>query len=602
MPADASLIATITAGLGLAFVLGLAVTRVGLPPIVGYLLAGVLVGPHSPGFTADIEIAGQLAEIGVIMLMFGVGLHFSLADLLSVKRIAIPGAIGRIAIVTAFGAAVAKMWGWPLGEGLVFGLALSVASTVVLLRALEQQGGLDSFDGRIAVGWLVVEDLVMVLVLVLLPAFAASMGTAPELAGDAGGRGLLLTLAITLGKVAAFFALMLVAGRRIVPWLLERVAHTGSRELFTLAVLATALGIALGSAVLFGVSVALGAFFAGVVINGSDLSYQAGAEAMPLQDAFAVLFFVSVGMLFDPGIIVREPLAVLGTLGIVVIGKSLVVIALVLLLGYRIKSALTVAASLAQIGEFSFILAGLAVTLGLLSDEGRDLILAAAIVSIMANPLVFALSAKLERWTKGKPRMIETLERTTEMSIAFPPGEEPLIGHAIIVGYGRVGRTIAGTLRAQGLHYVVIESDRATAKAARKDGVRAIWGDAARPAILTLAAPETARLLILAAPGAYQSRQVLELARRLNPNLDTVVRTHSASEQQYLDAMGVGRTVLGERETALAMSHYALVSLGQSDDQADAAVEWAREGIVSYDTISMPTFVDSGNADGESKK
>ncbi|MGK2935945.1 MAG: YbaL family putative K(+) efflux transporter [Gemmatimonadaceae bacterium] len=584
---DSSLIATITLGLGLAFVLGLAVTRIGLPPIVGYLLAGVLVGPHSPGFTADIEIAGQLAEIGVIMLMFGVGLHFSLADLLSVKRIAIPGAIGRIAIVTAFGAAVASMWGWPLGEGLVFGLALSVASTVVLLRALEQRGGLDSFDGRIAVGWLVVEDLVMVLVLVLLPAFATSMGTAPDYVGDPGDRGLLITLAITLGKVAAFFALMIVAGRRIVPWLLERVAHTGSRELFTLAVLATALGIAMGSAVLFGVSVALGAFFAGVVINGSDLSYQASAESMPLQDAFAVLFFVSVGMLFDPGIILREPLAVLGTLGIVVIGKSLVVVALVLLLGYRIKSALTVAASLAQIGEFSFILAGLAGTLGLLSNEGRDLILAAAILSITANPLVFVLAAKIERWTKGKPRMIETLERTTEMSIAFPPGEEPLTGHAIIVGYGRVGRTIAATLRAQGKHFVVIESDRATAKAARKNAVRAIWGDAARPAILTLAAPETAQLLILAAPGAYQSRQVLEIARRLNPNLDTVVRTHSATEQQYLDAIGVGRTVLGERETALAMSHYALVSLGQTDDQADAAVEWAREDVVTYDTVSI---------------
>jgi CPA2 family monovalent cation:H+ antiporter-2 len=587
MPPDASLIATITAGLGLAFILGLAVTRIGLPPIVGYLVAGILVGPYSPGFTADIEIAGQLAEIGVIMLMFGVGLHFSLTDLLSVKRVAIPGAIGRIVIVTGFGAVIARLWGWPLGEGLVFGLALSVASTVVLLRALEQRGGLDSFDGKLAVGWLVVEDLVMVLVLVLLPAFAASMGTAPDLVGDTGDRALLLTLGITLAKVAAFFALVLIAGRRIIPWMLEHVAHTGSRELFTLAVLATALGIALGSAVLFGVSVALGAFFAGVVINGSDLSYQAGAEALPLQDAFAVLFFVSVGMLFDPGILVREPLAVLGTLGIVVLGKSLVVIAIVLLLGYRIRSSLTVAASLAQIGEFSFILAGLAVTLGLLSDTGRDLILAAAILSITLNPLMFALSSRLDRWTKGQPRMIEALERTTEMSIAFPPGEEPLIGHAILVGYGRVGRAIAGTLASQNLPFVVIETDRAAAKAARSDGVRAIWGDAGRPAIFTLAAPETARLLILAAPGAYQARQVLELARRLNPNLDTVVRTHSSTEQDYLDAIGVGRTVLGERETALAMSHYALVSLGHSDDQADAAVEWAREGVVTYDTISM---------------
>ena len=575
---DTALIATITAGLGLAFLLGLAVTRIGLPPIVGYLLAGVLVGPHSPGFTADIEIAGQLAEIGVIMLMFGVGLHFSLADLLSVKRVAIPGAIGRIAIVTAFGGWVASLWGWPLGEALVFGLSLSVASTVVLMRALEQRGGLDSFDGRIAIGWLVVEDLVMVLALVLLPAFAASMGTAPDPAGGSGGD-LPLTLAITLGKVTAFFALVLIAGRRIVPWMLEHVAHTGSRELFTLAVLATALGIALGSAVLFGVSVALGAFFAGVVINGSDLSHQAGAEALPLQDAFAVLFFVSVGMLFDPGILVREPLAVLGTLGIVMIGKSLVVIAIVLLLGYRIRSSLTVAASLSQIGEFSFILAGLAVTLGLLSEEGRDLILAAAILSITLNPLMFGLAGKLERWTKNQPRLIETMERTTEMSIAFPPGEEPLMGHAIIVGFGRVGRTIAETLTTQNMQFVVIESDRAVVKAARKAGVRAVWGDATRPPIFALASPESARLLILAAPGAYQSRQVLELSRRVNPSLDTVVRTHSGAEQAYLDAMGVGRTVLGEREIAHAMSHYALVSLGHSDDQADAAVEWAREGV-----------------------
>ena len=575
---DTALIATITAGLGLAFLLGLAVTRIGLPPIVGYLLAGVLVGPYSPGFTADTAIATQLAEIGVIMLMFGVGLHFSLADLLSVKRVAIPGAIGRIAIVTAFGGWVASLWGWPLGEALVFGLSLSVASTVVLMRALEQRGGLDNFDGRIAVGWLVVEDLVMVLVLVLLPAFAASMGTAPDPVGGSGGN-LLLTLAITLGKVAAFFALVLIAGRRIVPWMLEHVAHTGSRELFTLAVLATALGIALGSAVLFGVSVALGAFFAGVVINGSDLSHQAGAEALPLQDAFAVLFFVSVGMLFDPGILVREPLAVLGTLGIVMIGKSLVVIAIVLLLGYRIRSSLTVAASLSQIGEFSFILAGLAVTLGLLSEEGRDLILAAAILSITLNPLMFGLAGKLERWTKNQPRLIETMERTTEMSIAFPPGEEPLMGHAIIVGFGRVGRTIAETLTTQNMQFVVIESDRAVVKAARKAGVRAVWGDATRPPIFALASPESARLLILAAPGAYQSRQVLELSRRVNPSLDTVVRTHSGAEQAYLDAMGVGRTVLGEREIALAMSHYALVSLGHSDDQADAAVEWAREGV-----------------------
>src|SRR5687768_12728805 len=395
---SAPLIATITAGLGLAFLLGLAVTRIGLPPIVGYLIAGVLVGPYSPGFTADAAIAGQLAEIGVIMLMFGVGLHFSMTDLLAVKRVAIPGAIGRIVIVTGLVALIAKFFGWPLGQGLVFGLALSVASTVVLLRALEQRGGLDSFDGHIAVGWLVVEDLVLVLVLVLLPAFATTLGGSPATADAGGGNGVLVATGITLAKVAAFFALVLIAGRRVVPWMLERVAHTGSRELFTLAVLATAMGIAFGSAILFGVSVALGAFFAGVVINGSDLSHQAGADALPLQDAFAVLFFVSVGMLFNPGILLREPLAVLGTVGMVVIGKSLVTFAIVLLLGYRIRSALTVAASLSQIGEFSFILAGLAMTLGLLTPDAQDLILAAAIFSITLNPVMFALVSRIEGW------------------------------------------------------------------------------------------------------------------------------------------------------------------------------------------------------------
>ena len=579
MHPDAPLIATISAGLGLAFILGLLVTRVGLPPIVGYLLAGILVGPHSPGFTADAAIAAQLAEIGVILLMFGVGLHFSFADLLSVKGVAIPGAIGQIALATALGAAVASIWGWPLGAGLIFGLSLSVASTVVMLRALEQRGLIDSFDGKIAVGWLVVEDLVMVLVLVLLPAFAVAFGGATD--GAAATGSIPLALAITLGKIAAFFALILLAGRRGIPWMLEHVAHTGSRELFTLAVLATALGIAFGSALLFGVSVALGAFFAGVVINGSDLSHQAAAEALPLQDAFAVLFFVSVGMLFDPGILIREPVAVIVTLGIVLVGKTVAAMAIILALGYRIRTALTVSASLAQIGEFSFILAGMSVALGLLSEEAQNLILAAAILSIAINPAMFALAMKLDRWVKGRQGLIDSIERyTMEIPIAFPPGEEPLIGHAILVGYGRVGRTIAETLRAQHITFVVIEFDRATVKAARKDGVRAIWGDAARPAILALASPETARLLILAAPGAYQSRQVLDLARRINSTLDTVVRTHSAAEQEYLDTIGVGRSVLGERETALAMSHYALISLGQTDDQADAAVEWAREGVI----------------------
>ena len=387
MPHDTSLLATIVAGLVFAFIGGFVANKARLPPLVGYLLAGVAVGQFTPGFVGDATLAGQLSEIGVILLMFGFGLHFSINDLLAVRRIAIPGALGQITFATALGAAVAHLWGWPLGAGLVFGLALSVAGTVVLLRALEERNILDSSNGRIAVGWLIVEDLAMVLALVLLPALAGVLGGhAQGVAGHAGGDNLALTLALTLGKAAVFLVLVLVVGTRLIPWLLAQVARTGSRELFTLAVLAIALGIAFGSAILFGVSFALGAFFAGVVLNESDFSHQAAADSLPLQDAFAVLFFVSVGMLFDPSILVREPLTVLTVLAVVIIGKSLAAFAIVLAFGYPVATAFSVSASLAQIGEFSFILAGLGVLLGLLPTEGRDLILAGALLSITINP------------------------------------------------------------------------------------------------------------------------------------------------------------------------------------------------------------------------
>ncbi len=387
MPHETTLIATIAIGLALAFVGGFIAQKLRLPPLVGYLLAGIAVGPFTPGFVADGEIAGQLAEIGVILLMFGVGIHFSFKDLLAVRAIAVPGAIGQILIATLLGMGLAALWGWSLGAGIVFGLALSVASTVVLLKALEERSLTDTPDGRIAIGWLIVEDLVMVLALVLLPVLAGPLGGTPP-AGSA-ENGLLLTLGITLGKVAVFALLMLFVGTRLIPWLLTQVERTGSRELFTLAVLAIALGIAFGSAELFDVSFALGAFFAGVIVNGSDLSHRAAEDALPLQDAFAVLFFVSVGMLFDPDILVQEPLKVLATVAVILVGKTVAAALIVKGFGRSTGTALTVSASLAQIGEFSFILAGLGLSLGLLPEDGQSLILAGALLSIVLNPLVF---------------------------------------------------------------------------------------------------------------------------------------------------------------------------------------------------------------------
>jgi CPA2 family monovalent cation:H+ antiporter-2 len=383
---DVPLIATIAVSLAFAFVGGLLAVRLRLPPLVGYLLAGIVVGPFTPGFVADAKLAPQLAEIGVILLMFGVGTHFSIRELFAVRRVALPGAFTQIIVATALGAGAATLWGWSLGAGIIFGLSLSVASTVVLLRALEDRDMIKSDDGRIAIGWLVVEDLLMVLTLVLLPALTGVLG------GDlpSNGGSLWPGVGITIGKVVLFIGLMLIAGVRFFPWLLSRVERTGSRELFTLAVIALALGVAFGSAKLFGVSFALGAFFAGVVVNESDLSHRAARDLQPLQDAFTVLFFVAVGMLFDPSILIRQPLQVLAVLAIVVFGKSLAAFGIVRALGGSMRTALIVSAALAQIGEFSFILAGLGVNLHLLPAEGLNLIVAGALLSITFNPAVFS--------------------------------------------------------------------------------------------------------------------------------------------------------------------------------------------------------------------
>ena len=560
---DTTLIALVAMGFVLACAFGYLATRVRLPPIVGYQVAGIALGPFTPGFVGDAGIAGQLAGIGVILLMFGVGLHFSLETLMSVRAIAIPGAVAQIAVATAIGTVMAMSWGWSLGAGLVLGLALSVASTVVLLRALQQRNELDSQHGRIAVGWLIVEDLAMVLALVFLPALADVLQGA-EGSGISVGA-LLMKLGITIGKIVLFVVLALVGGKRLVPWLLERIARTGSRELFTLAVLAIALGIAYGSAVLFDVSFALGAFFAGVLLSESELSHQAAADSLPLQDAFAVLFFVSVGMLFDPTILVRDPLAVLAVLLAIVVGKSLAAFLIVLLFRYPVATALTVSASLAQIGEFSFILAAMGVSLGLLPAEGRDLVLAGALCSITLFLFVFVLFLLVLCWVWVWPGLYAMVERGATRLATLPdnPRSNPIRGHAVIVGYGRVGGMIGAALAEKHLPFIVIERDLHMVDSLRQRGMRAIYGDASAGGVLDAAHIETAKLLIIASPDSFSARRVLDLARQANPHIGTVVRTHNDHEREHFEKAGVGRVVMGERELAMGMTEYALERLGQ---------------------------------------
>lgn len=575
---ETTLIATIAAAFVFAFALGLLAAKLRLPPLVGYLVAGVIIGPFTPGFVGDLGLAGQLAEIGVILLMFGVGLHFSIRDLMAVRAIAIPGAIAQIVTATLIGAAMALLWGWDLGGGLTFGLALSVASTVVLLRALEKQRKLDTPDGRIAVGWLIVEDLAMVMALVLLPAIAAALGTVTTPARAAGtdvaGESLWLAFALTLGKIALFVAFALIVGTRVVPWLLMQVARTGSRELFTLSVLSIALGIAFGSAQLFGVSFALGAFFAGVILSESELSHRAGEDSLPLQDAFAVLFFVSVGMLFDPSIVLRAPLELLGVLLVIVVGKSIAAFVIVLVFRYPLGTALTVSTSLAQIGEFSFILAALGVSLNLLPEDGRDLILAGALLSITANPLLFALQPSIERWFRARPHLLAALERTPRAAAAaLPEVGASLREHAIIIGHGRVGGTITPILQREGLPFVVIERDRLRYDALREAGVPVLFGDATIEGTLTAAGVERARLLVIATPDSFQTRRVLELAMEANPAIDVVIRTHSEDEFARLRERNIGRVVMGEHELARAMVLHTLRHFGVPADRARRLID-----------------------------
>jgi len=549
VPHYTPLITTIVAALTLAWVFAAIAHRLKLPPLVGYLLAGIVIGPFTPGYVADQNLASQLAEIGVVLLMFGVGLHFSLEDLLSVRKIAIPGAIAQIVCATLLGMGLAAWLGWSTGAGLVFGLALSVASTVVLLRALQERRLVETERGRIAVGWLIVEDIAMVLALVLLPVVAGLLDGAGE--GSADLVGIAFALGLTAAKIAAFVAIMLIVGKRLIPWILHYMAHTGSRELFRLSVLVIALGAAFGAAELFDVSFALGAFFAGMILSESKLSQQAATETLPLRDAFAVLFFVSVGMLFDPTILIREPLPVLATLLIILVGKSLAAFAIVRGFGYPTSTALTVSASLAQIGEFSFILANLGVALALLPEQGRDLILAGAIISILLNPFLFAV---LDR----------VLVRREARAAAAPPAEEEiatrepvrptkLTDHVVLVGHGRVGSVISTVLAERNVRVFVIEDDEDTVAALNQRGIEALNGNAADPEVIEAANLRAARCLLVAIPQAFEGGQVVQQARAINPSLLIIARAHSEAEILHLEKHGASLVVMGEHEIAMAM-------------------------------------------------
>jgi CPA2 family monovalent cation:H+ antiporter-2 len=547
MPHHAPLISTIVVALALAWALGALANRFKLPPLVGYLLAGIAIGPFTPGFVADQNLANQLAELGVILLMFGVGLHFSLEDLLSVRAIAIPGAIAQIVCATLLGVGLAAWMGWSVKAGVVFGLALSVASTVVLLRALQERRLIETERGRIAVGWLIVEDMAMVLALVLLPAFAGLFG------GESGASAasIATALGITVAKLVAFIAVMLIVGKRVIPWILHYMAHTGSRELFRLSVFVIALGTAFAAAELFGVSFALGAFFAGMILSESALSQQAAQETLPLRDAFAVLFFVSVGMLFNPSIVVTAPIPVIATLLIILVGKSIAAFGIVRAFGYSNATALTISASLAQIGEFSFILAGLGVGLALLPEEGRDLILVGAIISILLNPLLFNAIDRMLHKKEPADQSAATAEESNTPRESVRPAT--LTNHVVLVGHGRVGSAISDVLAEKKVPFFVIEENDDAVAALKERGMHALSGNAADPEVIKAANLGAARCLFVAIPDAFEGGQVVQQARDINPALTIIARAHSDAEIEHLKKHGATLVIMGEHEIAKAM-------------------------------------------------
>lgn len=568
MPHDVDLIILLAVGFGLALLFGYIAARLRLPPLIGYLVAGILISPNTPGVVGDIALANQLAELGVMFLMFGVGMHFSLNDLMQVKRIALPGAILQIAVATLLGIGVSMMWGWSFGSALIFGLSLSCASTVVLLKALGDRGLLESVNGKIAVGWLLVEDLVMVLALVLLPATAVLLGgQAIEGSND---ENIWLTLGITLVKVIGFIAFMLIVGKRVVPFIMQLVARLGSRELFTLTVVAAAVSIAFGAYKVFGVSMALGAFFAGMVVKESDFSHRAEEETLPLREIFAILFFVAVGMLFDPRILLDQPLHVLAVVGIIMVGKTIAAMALVLFFRYPINTALTVGASLAQIGEFSFILAALGVSLGLLSLEGQNLILAGALISITLNSFLFSAIEPVQRWIRERSYLARLLERSSDPLAMLPDevSQDYLRDQVVLVGHGEVGRRITQTLMQNDIKVVIAEENREIVERLREKGIAAVSGVATEPSVLIQAHIQHARLLVLSPMDIVDIHKIVDIAKTLNPQIQVLLCAESKEEAEVIRRDNIGDVYYAKEEMANNMSDHILNQIQLAHHQA----------------------------------
>ena len=559
MPHDVDLIILLAVGFGLALIFGYIAARLRFPPLIGYLIAGIIISPNTPGIVGDIHLANQLAELGVMFLMFGVGMHFSLNDLVQVRRIAVPGAILQITVATLLGMGVSMMWDWSFGSALIFGLSLSCASTVVLLKALGDRGLLNSVNGKIAVGWLLVEDLVMVLVLVLLPATAVLLGGTP-IAGSDPEANIWLTLVMTLLKVIGFIAFMLIIGKRLVPFIMHMVARLGSRELFTLTVVAAAVSIAFGAYKIFGVSMALGAFFAGMVVKESDFSHRAEEETLPLREIFSILFFVSVGMLFDPLILIQQPLHVLAVVGIILIGKTIAAMALVLFFRYPINTALTVGASLAQIGEFSFILATLGVSLQLLSIEGQNLILAGALISITLNSFIFAAVEPIQQWIRDRSHLARLLERSGDPLAMLPDevSQDYLRDQVVIVGHGEVGRHITQTLMQQGIKVVIAEENREIVEDLRAKGIAAVSGHATEAGVLIQAHIQHARLLVLSPMDLLDIHKIVDIAKTLNPQIQVLVCAESNEQAERIRSDHLGEVYFAKTERAKNMSNHIL--------------------------------------------
>ncbi len=551
MPHNIDLILTLTGGLTAALALGFLTHKLKLSPIVGYLLAGVIVGPHSPGFVADENIAAQCAEIGVILLMFGVGLHFHLKDLLAVRTLAIPGAIVQIAVATGLGAVITRAFGWSWSAGIVFGMAIAVASTVVLTRVLADNRDLHTPTGHVAIGWLIVEDLFTIFALVLLPAFFGPGSEDSSLAG---------TLGWAVLKLVALFAFALIAGQKLIPWILGTVARTGARDLFTLAVLVLALGIAVGSAELFGASMALGAFLAGMIVGQSDFSARATADALPMRDAFAVLFFVSVGMLFDPSGLAEGWPLMLATIGIVIIGKPLAAMVVVLLFRRPLREALSISVALAQIGEFSFIVAALGISLQVLPVDATNAIVVAAVVSITLNPLLYKAIRPFVSWLESRGHISPRLITPDGESPASEEGAE----RVIMIGHGPVGSTLTRLLRDNQVDVVVVEMNLETITALKASGIPAVYGDATQRQTLHHVGIENAKGLVITASD-IPARDIVQAAREINPHLQILSRAPTLRDVEPLKQAGADAVFSGEGEVALAMSSHLLRSMGASD-------------------------------------